>query len=209
MYKDLSIIRAAEYEALRSVTMSGVVLDVGGSKNAGYHLLIGGSPTFKVINFNEKTQPDYMFDIEQPFPLASDTFDHAICLNVLEHVFEFDHAFKEQVRCVRSGGTIAIAVPFMHHIHGSPDDFLRYTESSLRRLADKYNCSVEQLIPLGNGFFSLAFQSLGAACKIGFMNRFLKRLAIATDVFLCRVSKKYKIVAASLPLGYFVVYRKR
>jgi SAM-dependent methyltransferase len=204
-----SIIRLAEYDHLSKLKLEGTILDVGGSKKSGYHELIKGNHNFTVINIDETCDPDLFVDIEKVFPFEDNSYDHAICLNVLEHVFEFENAFKEQVRCVKSGGKIVLAVPFMHYIHGSPDDYLRYTASAYRRLAVKYNVEIEDIYPLGEGLFSLVFQLVGGTLPTNFLRQALRKLSVFLDRSLNKVSKKYRKLASRIPLGYFVVFVKK
>lgn len=203
-----TIIRSAEYENLSKLTLNGSILDVGGSKNPFYHSLVKGQHTFTSINIAEVAQPDYIVDIEKQFPFEDQVFDNAICLNVLEHVFEFENAFSEQVRCVKIGGKIVIAVPFMHHIHGSPDDYIRYTESALRRLADKYGCEVDSLTTLGGGLFSLIFQCIGTGLPGKLIQSIFKTIFLGFDKALNSLSSRYRTLTSIIPLGYFVVLRK-
>ena len=203
-----SIYRDAEYKNLSKFTLTGSVLDVGGGKNVSYHSLIKGEHNFVSININEAAQPDYIVDIEKEFPFTDQMFDNAICLNVLEHVYEFENAFSEQVRCVKIGGKIVIAVPFMHHIHGSPDDYLRYTESALRRMAHKHGCEVESLSTLGGGLFSLIFQCIGTGLPDKRLQSFFKVIFVLLDKGLNKISKHYRTLASIIPLGYFVVLTK-
>lgn len=208
MKKFLSIIREAEYANLKKLSLDGLILDVGGSKNAYYHSLIGGSHDFKSINIRTEANPDFIFDIEKIFPLQDETYDHSVCLNVLEHVYEFDNAFSEQVRCVKKGGNIVIAVPFMHHIHGSPDDFIRFTESALKRMGKKYGCEITLLETLGEGLFCLLFQCIYPAIPTLVFKSWCKKLFIKIDYFLNKISQKYSKLSTSIPLGYFVIYKK-
>lgn len=206
--KYYTIIRAAEYENLSKLTLNGTILDVGGSKKPFYHSLIKGEHMFTSINISEAAQPDYFVDIEKKFPFDNQTFDNAICLNVLEHVYEFENAFSEQVRCVKVGGKVVIAVPFMHHIHGSPDDYIRYTESALRRLGVKYGCDVDSLTPLGGGLFSLIFQCVGTGLPGKGLQSIFKKVALSLDKILNKVSRHYRTLTSIIPLGYFIVLTK-
>jgi len=206
--KSASIIREREYEILSSLSLEGTVLDVGGSKKSGYHELIKGNHTYHVINLDPLCEPDTFVDIETPFPFSDESFNHSICLNVLEHVFEFEHVFREQVRCVKKGGTMIFATPMVYHIHGSPDDYMRYTASSYERLAKKYDCTIVSLEPIGYGLFSLLFQTLEASTPRGFIRESLKKLAIATDKLLVRFFKKYATLKDRIPLGYFVLLKR-
>jgi SAM-dependent methyltransferase len=207
--KYYSIIRGQEYENLTKLKLDGRILDVGGSKKSGYHELIKGDNSFTVINISDNAEPDFFVDIEKRFPFDDNSFDHAICLNVLEHIYEFENAFSEQVRCVREGGTIVIATPFMHHIHASPDDYLRYTESAFRRMSDKFGCEIVQIKQLGDGFFSLCFQSIGGSIPTTFLQLSFKIMAINLDNFFNKLSRKYRKLTSRLPLGYFVVMIKK
>ena len=87
----LSVIREAEYTALKHVSLDGLILDVGGGGASEYQELIKGNHTFYAINIAPEAKPDKIVDIEKTFPLESDIYDHAICMNVLEHVFEFEN----------------------------------------------------------------------------------------------------------------------
>lgn len=203
-----SIIREQEYTNLKKLTLDGKILDVGGGKDAYYHTLIRGSHEFKSINIKQEARPDYIFDIEKPFPLPDEAFDHSICLNVLEHVYEFDNAFREQVRCVKKGGNIVIAVPFMHHIHGSPDDFVRLTKSALERMGEKYSCDIVSLLPLGGGLCSFIFQCIYPVIPTITLRSLSKNFFIKVDHILNKFSRRYSRLSETIPLGYFVVYKK-
>jgi SAM-dependent methyltransferase len=204
----LSVIREEEYKALQNVSLDGVILDVGGGKKSEYHALLKGEHTFYSINLYESAKPDAIVDIEYAFPLQSDTYDHAICMNVLEHVFEFENVISETARVIKKGGTIVIATPMLYKIHGSPDDYLRYTESALRRVAKKYNLSVELVQPLGAGFFSLGAQLLRSAIPSGLVWVVCKRIAVSLDIFLNKVLPGYKTLSKQIPLGYMTILKK-
>lgn len=204
-----SIVRDGEHYNAGNLSLDGDILDVGGVHGAEYQNRIKGNHTFTVINIDEHTKPDYVGDIEHPFPFADDTFDHTVCFNVLEHVFDVHTAFSEQVRCVKKGGTLVFATPFMHHIHGSPDDFARYTDSFYYKMAKTYGCEVLSIERMGYGFFSLVYQCLHRGIPGAFLKRICKRIAITFDSVLSKVSRGYKIyLNEKIPLGYFVVMRK-
>jgi SAM-dependent methyltransferase len=206
--KYFSIIRGAEYERLEKLSLDGEILDVGGSRRSGYHQLISGTNKFTVINIDSECEPDYFVNIEEQFPFEDGQFDNAICFNVLEHVYEFENVVSEQIRCIKPGGKIVIATPFMHHVHGSPDDYLRYTESAFKRMATKYDCSVEKIEQLGDGFFSLGFQCVGDAIPTTYLQFFFKVIAVSLDKFLNKISRRYRQLTSRLPLGYYVILEK-
>jgi len=203
-----SILRQEEYAALQKVELHGLVLDVGGSKKSGYHNIVSGKNSFHVINLDENCEPDTFVDLEKKFPFDDEQFDHSLCLNVLEHIFNFENMFSEQVRCIKNKGYLVMATPFMHHIHGSPDDYLRYTQSSYRRLAEKNNCTIISITPLGFGFCSLMFQTIGGSLPTNILRQICKYFSINVDMFLNKISKKYRNLTEVIPLGYFVIMQK-
>lgn len=204
----LSIIREAEYKALKDITLNGVILDVGGGPKSLYHELIKGEHTFFAINFDESIKPDCVVDVEFPFPLESNTYDHAMCMNVLEHVYEFENVIRETARVIKQGGKIVLATPFLYKIHGSPDDYLRYTESALRRVAKKCSLEVESIQPLGNGFFSAGMQMLRPAIPSGILWVMCKRIAGGLDAFCNKLVPGYRTLSKQIPLGYVTVLKK-
>lgn len=205
-----SIIRLEEYQNARSVgELNGRVLDIGGSKKSGYQQLFGGKPEIVTINIDTSCEPDEIVDIEKEFPFADNSFDHALCFNVLEHVYEFENVVSETNRVMKPGGQFVVAVPFMYYRHGSPDDFFRYTESALRRLMEKHNFEVKRIDPMGKGFFSLGFQIVGGIIPTNFLRQFFKHGAHMLDKGLQKISSRYRSLASKIPLGYFVVAVKK
>ena len=63
-----------------------------------------------------------------------DEFDIILCLNVLEHVYDYEKAIKNMHRALKKGGVAAIAVPVFYPLHDEPHDYWRFTEHSLRKL---------------------------------------------------------------------------
>ena len=72
----------------------------------------------------------------------TEEFDVILCLNVLEHVFQFQAALDNLYRAAKPGGTVIVAVPGYYPLHDEPHDYWRFTEHALRRLMSPYR-SVE------------------------------------------------------------------
>jgi SAM-dependent methyltransferase len=68
----------------------------------------------------------------------ADEFDVILCLNVLEHVFDFRPAFANLHRALRPGGTLVVFVPVFYPLHDEPHDYWRYTEHALCRLLSDF-----------------------------------------------------------------------
>jgi 2-polyprenyl-3-methyl-5-hydroxy-6-metoxy-1,4-benzoquinol methylase len=61
-------------------------------------------------------------------------FDIILCLNVLEHVYEFDVAIERIHRALKLGGLTVIVVPVFYPYHDEPSDYWRFTEHALRKM---------------------------------------------------------------------------
>ena len=64
----------------------------------------------------------------------SNEFDIILCLNVLEHVYEFQTAINNIHKALKKGGVAVVAVPAFYPLHDEPGDFWRFTEHALKRM---------------------------------------------------------------------------
>ena len=69
---------------------------------------------------------------------TSQEYDVILCLNVLEHVYQFQRALENLHRALRPGGQLFLGVPAYYPLHDEPADYWRFTEHSLRRLLEPY-----------------------------------------------------------------------
>jgi len=207
MKRPLSVIRGAQYKELLKLTINGEILDIGGSKKAGYHELIKGEHLIKTVNINPEYGCDVIFDIEKKFPLDDKSYNAVITLNVLEHIYNYQNVISEVYRVLKTDGLFIISIPFVYGIHGSPDDYFRYTRSTLEKILSDYHFKGIKIKELGYGFFSLTYQFFEGAIPI-FLRSFVKRLHIFLDKFISRISKKYQRFVKRIPVGYFVIAQK-
>ncbi len=205
--KTCSIIRDGEYEKLSTLAINGAILDLGGNLSSEYHNLIKGNHTVTTVNINAEYGCDMVFDIQETFPIESEKFDAVLSMNVLEHVYGFDNVISETFRVLKKGGTFIFAVPFMHHIHGSPDDYFRYTRSAIKKMLKEHNFTDIEIQEIGLGLFSLFYQS-SAGMFPTFLKGVFKNSARAIDQLLGKLSSRYQNVAKRIPLGYFVIAKK-
>lgn len=88
-------------------------------------------------------------------PYPDKSFDIVICLNVLEHVREFQKAISEIYRILKPRGEAVFATPFLYPLHDIPNDFWRFTEFSFNKIFRMFSkVSVKPLIifPLSKRF---------------------------------------------------------
>ncbi len=208
--KAYSIMRAHQYEELAKVTLNGKVLDLGGSKKSGYQELVKGEPVFTVVNIDERYGYDLKFNVEEKFPLEDSTYDHVLSMNLIEHIFDTHNLFSETSRVLKPGGLFVSAVPYMHHVHGSPDDFVRYTDSAYKKFAEKYGFEIIYIEPLGYGLFSLIFQTATIYRTLPFpwLFNIVKSIFVTIDKILLNIPY-YRKLANVVPLGYFWIMKKK
>ena len=205
--KTYSIIREQEYLRIEKLVLNGSILDIGGSTKSGYHKLIKGEHHITTANIDSEYGCDLVFDIQNPFPVKNNEFNHVVVLNVLEHIYRFHNVFSEAFRVLKNGGSFIFATPFFHQIHGSPDDYFRYTKSTLEKILKENNFNNIVIEELGFGLFSLFFQIIGGGLP-PFLRNITKRLCIGTDKSLLKVSRRYRNLNKKIPLGYFVIAKK-
>lgn len=88
------------------------------------------------------------FDLCGPRP--SESFDFVICEQVLEHVPDPVAAGRNLHALCRPGGQVLVSTPFLLRIHGSPDDFWRFTPNGLRKLLEQCGFEVRWVRSWGN-----------------------------------------------------------
>jgi SAM-dependent methyltransferase len=204
-----TLLRQAEHEALKGISLSGSILDLGGGGNADYRSLIGGEHTFTTVDLGQKA--DIQHDLEELLPLADASYDHALLINVLEHIYDFRQLLAEAVRVTKPGGTLVIVVPFLFPVHPSPNDYWRFSGQTLEREMERVGLTIERLTPLGTGVFSARSVMLdrlmpGPVRALGLL---VRPLIIGTDRLFTALAhalgKKYD--PADYALGYALIAR--
>lgn len=211
-----SILRTQEDAALRNVRFTGRVLDLGGHRGSSYFSLIQSAQPVEIANF-DAMQPgthasssgaDHVFDFEKPFPLNDATFDHVISMNVMEHIYNYQNLVRESFRILKPGGTMHVSVPFFFNIHGSPQDYFRYTNMALTRIFEDAGFAEIKIEILGDGPCSAVFQNFGGSIPTMSLKLLCKKIAINTDLILSKLFHRYKAIRIRVPLGYFVSLKK-
>ncbi len=208
-----SLLRLEEHKALSAITLSGRVLDLGGDKNSEYLRFFRGQFKTTTLNLNEKSKPDIMHDLEKPLPIADESYDHVLLINVLEHIFEYHTLLREAVRILKQGGSIVVVVPFLFPIHPSPEDYHRFTSSALSKelaLAGLKDISVSSL---GGGVFASRYLLLDRLLPkpLRILNFYTCRyLMYVLDAFIewLAIFQKKKYNKGDYALGYCAVAHK-
>ena len=144
--------------------VSGSVIDVGGGQFVK-------TATERRLPFTEWTVVEPLAgllpDIDRPevhlvvadgqhLPMADATYDTALSIQVLEHVFEPIRMLDELYRVVRPGGVVVVMVPQTANIHLAPHHYQNFTRYWLEVAAERLGAEVVEQHVLGGAWSSLA-----------------------------------------------------
>lgn len=87
------------------------------------------------------TKPDIFGDAHM-LPVASESFDSILLLDVLEHLHDPAHCIQEVARVLKPGGVFYLQVPFIYPEHDAPLDYHRWTRYGLRNLTCGYSLKI-------------------------------------------------------------------
>jgi SAM-dependent methyltransferase len=115
----------------------GVVLDIGCADQWIKPHLHGATRYIGVDYWDTgqklyKARPDVFADAAC-LPLAAQSCDTVILLEVLEHIRHPQNALHEIARVLRPGGSLLLSMPFLYPIHDAPHDYQRLTRHGLQR----------------------------------------------------------------------------
>lgn len=173
--------------------LGGKILDLAaGEDRPSYHRFLKIDSDAKIISvdISDKKHPDIKADLEKSFPLKDEEFDNVFCFNLLEHIFNYRNIVNESYRVLKNNGRFIGTVPFLGSVHADPDDYFRYTNSTLQKLFKEAGFEDIKIDALGYGPF----------CVNHYMTAFLfPRLiqiiflffAIFLDKIIFKFNKKY------------------
>jgi len=98
-------------------------------------------------------------------PLAGDSFDVVLLLDVLEHIEDAGELLAQIQRVLKPGGRLLMSVPFLYPIHDAPRDFLRPTRYGLDYLAGRSGLALVSCTPVGTPLVTAALLANIALAK--------------------------------------------
>ena len=193
----------------------GIVVDIGGGRRQSYLRHARSEPTRVVtIDIEPGPQVDLVASATN-IPLDRASVDTVICFNVLEHIYDYRSALTEICRVMRPDGKLFGWVPFIIGVHGAPNDYFRYTASSLRKLLDESGLEPIRIENCGNVFLS-AFDLLRPYIRGWFIGRLLRvcGLTLALVVHqlhsgVVRMSGQHARATVPCPSGIWFVAKPR
>ena len=201
--KRKSLSRILTNDRLRDVRIYGRVLDLGsGQKRPSYFRFFQIDKDTEIVSadISEKRNPRFRIDLEKSFPIDSNKFDFVLCFNLLEHIFNYRNLLKESYRVLKRGGKFLGSVPFLINVHPDPNDYFRYTRSTLERLLQEAGFRKIIIEPIGYGPFSAAYSFIAFVFPRP-IKLFILPLVIVMDSLLVKVKKNFG--KNKYPLAYY------
>lgn len=179
VYAGTSVGRALMHLQARDyLKIRGLVVDIGGGRRQTYLRYVQSECACCVtIDIELNPQVDVVASATN-MPLERDSVDTVLCFNVLEHIFDYRAALSEISRVMKSDATLFGWVPFIIGVHGAPNDYFRYTKSSLEALLLESGLAPVRMEYCGNVFLS-AFDLIRPHIRFWFIGRLLRTAGFA------------------------------
>jgi SAM-dependent methyltransferase len=123
--------------------LSGQIINVG----SGLDERTYGTTVVRVDGFSPN--PTVRANLDSYLPFRNESFDGAVCSEVLEHVANVRELLSEMARVLKPGAPALITVPFVFRYHPDPQDFRRFTPLGLRDELARAGLEVEFLSGIG------------------------------------------------------------
>ena len=136
----------------------GDVLDIGCGEQPLRPLFQGRVDRIWGIDHPRTLHPDEKIDVFGTalcLPFRSQSFDAALCFQVLEHVPEPLELLREARRVLKPGGHLILTAPHIWNLHEQPHDYFRYTLYGLEHLFRRAGFEVTEIRPMA-GYFVTA-----------------------------------------------------
>lgn len=182
----------------------GIVLDVG-CGHQPYRRWIKSDVTYVGIDIDSTDSTPTIVSNSMRLPFQANTFDSAICFEVLEHVSNPFVVVNEIARVLQPGGILLLSTPQSWRLHEAPYDYFRYTRFGLQHIVQESGLNVEHIIPIGGVWSHVAQTSLNAWPHHQ-LGRFLNPAIALTNVVFYSLNKLWHDTRD--PLGHLLIAHK-
>ena len=99
---------------------------------------------------------DFLWDLHESFPehFLEQKFDFVLCSSVMEHIAKPWVAARNIENILKPNGKLFWTTPWVHRIHGYPDDYWRFTPNGVKQLFSAIQWSWEGYEVIFNGLNS-------------------------------------------------------
>ncbi|MDP8257063.1 MAG: class I SAM-dependent methyltransferase [Candidatus Alcyoniella australis] len=187
-YHWLSALRLSVHRALvpRLQRLSrGACLDVGAGLSP-YRVLIerNGADYTSLDLPDGPGAPDISADLQHMPEAADESYDLALCANVLEHVPDPSAALAELHRVLKPGGDLLLSAPHLSRLHEVPHDYWRFTRFGLEHLLSATGFEIRAIEPTGGALCFIAHQLSTALLLLTWPVPLLRQLGLAFNYAL-------------------------
>ena len=155
-----------------------LILDVGGNKNIGEKSYVYNHKNYIYLNISKEANPDIVGSAFN-LPFKNNVFDVVISTEVFEHLEYPSKTANEIYRVLKKNGVFIGSAPFLFPIHGDPDDYYRFTNSSLKLFFKKFRVVKINSLGVYLGVFGLLLeQTLKYFDNIRLIRFLLRKLSI-------------------------------
>jgi SAM-dependent methyltransferase len=151
---------------------------------------------------------DWSFDLEKTFPTKDASFDAILCINVLEHIFNYQNVLTESRRTLKREGALVLAVPFLIQVHPSPNDYWRYTAQTLEKICSNAGFSEVEVRAVGTGVFGAGYAMRHNVYRTAVIQKPLMFLSKCMDSIISKIKADSVFSKQYYPLGYIVIAKK-
>ncbi len=198
--KEISIARTLMNQLLEKIDFNGKIVDIGGGNKASYRNLIKNE--YLSVNIDERIEPHICSKVDESIPLDDATFDTCLMFNILEHVYDWNFLLSEAHRLLKNNGSLLVIIPFSYPIHGCPDDFIRVTDSYLKRKLKDFNFNNINIYSIAYGPFSTAQLFM---MRHKYLQNYIGQFFVLIDFILKKViPRKIAAYTKKSPLFYYV-----
>lgn len=152
-----SLMRSFMNFYLSLLVLKGKTIDVGGGKGEDYISFVNRAEgtTFETFDLKNGNLVDFEKD---KLPADDSTYDTVLFLNVMEHIFNYQHIANEVVRIVKPGGQLIGFVPFLMWYHPDHSDYFRYTHEALNNILASAGAQTIKVQSVAHGPFIASLQ---------------------------------------------------
>ena len=200
--------RTLLYKKLETVALTGEVIDLGGSRKSAYIKMFKGDFNLTVADMVTDSPEDIVVDLERPLPIESSTYDHVLCINLLEHIYNYQAVVNESYRILKADGQILLAVPFLIQVHPSPHDHWRFTKETLEKIFTEAGFADVSVETIGTGVFGAIAQMRFNMLHFAILRKINTTTSRFLDGLASRLVKKNTYSKEYYPLGYIVTAKK-
>ena len=219
---DLQVLTIDRFLRPRLIDLRGRLLDVGAGEAPWRHLLTRvdyvGIDVEAADQFGMRRNAGVVYYDGRVFPFPDESFDHVLCVEVLEHVEDPSAFVREIARVLNAHGTLVLTVPWSARLHHLPHDYHRFSRFAIDSMLSSAGFGDIQIEERGDDVAVVANKLLVMTIRLvrsrqGIRSLWRWPLAVLMSPFVAmflaaahlRLGRRH---ATQDPLGYGVVARR-